>query len=95
MTTEIKETIPRASSGPLLAGPTKIRGWGRSSMTKLAFTGQALNGRSRQDLPAASDHFKSFRRSPRNVGLRRNRPSEGQAAVEQLGVSATIATSLG
>lgn len=69
MTTEIKETISRASSGLLLAGPTKIRGWGRSSMTKLAFTGQALNGRSRQDLPAASDQVETFVSGCANVAV--------------------------
>lgn len=74
MTTEIKETISRASSGLLLAGPTKIRGWGRSSMTKLAFTGQALNGRSRQDLPAASDQNMSFGGRASNGSFRQNQP---------------------
>lgn len=69
MTTEIKETISRASSGPLLAGPTKIRGWGRSSMTKLAFTGQALNGRSRQDLPAASDQLRTSKVGAATTGF--------------------------
>ena len=69
MTTEIKETILRASSGPLLAGPTKIRGWDRSSMTKLAFNEQALNGRFRLDLPAASDQYTPFVGRCGNVGL--------------------------
>lgn len=47
MTTEIKEDDIARLVGAFISGPTKIRCWGRSSMTKLAFTGQALDGRSR------------------------------------------------